>query len=344
MATLRDIAKILGVSNMTVSNVINGRYDKVSPATVERVLQTVREVEYVPNASARSLAAKRSNLIALVYPDAPRSMALSNPHDSVFVGEVERHVSGSGRNLIIHSAESVVSTAANLNSWNVDGAIFLGTVNEEVNELRQRCNIPMVFVDNYSSSPTISRVGIDDYRGGYLAGRYLIGLGHVDLAFVGPSISEHSVVRQRFLGFSQAVTEAGLTLPRSATFEVDPLFEQAQRLATRLAREASRPTGIFATADILALGLLKGFSAHGVTVPGEVSIVGFDDIPEAQHYMPALSTIRQDVPQKALASVELLLRLMRTWPESEPEHVALEVALADRQTAGPPPTRPALTF
>lgn len=337
MATLRDIAALVGVSTMTVSNVINGRYEKVSPATVERVLQTVREVEYVPNASARSLAAKRSNLVALVFPDAPHSMALANPHDSVFVGEVERHVSSSGRNLIIHSSESVVSTAASLNSWNVDGAILLGTVNEEVNELRERCNIPMVFVDNYSSSPAVSRVGIDDFRGGYLAGRHLIELGHTNLAFVGPTVSERSVVRERFLGFSKAAAEAELVIDTEAIYEVNPNFEEAQKLAERLAPRADRPTGIFATADVLALGLLKGFSISGVNVPADVSIIGFDDVPEAEHYMPSLSTIRQDVPQKALASVEMLLRLMRSWPEADPERLALQVTLARRETTAPPP-------
>lgn len=336
MATLRDIAALVGVSTMTVSNVINGRYDKVSPTTVDRVLQTVREMDYVPNASARSLAAKRSNLIALVFPDAPQSMALANPHDSVFVGEVERHVSRSGRNLIIHSAESVMSTAANLNSWNVDGAILLGTVNEEVNELRERCNIPMVFVDNYSSSPAISRVGIDDYQGGYLAGRHLIDLGHTHLGFVGPTVSERSVVRERYLGFLKAAAEAGLAIAESATYQVDPVFEQAQKLAEHLSADPARPTGIFATADVLALGLVKGFSTNGIDVPSQVSIVGFDDVPEAEHSMPSLSTIRQDVPQKALASVEMLLRLMLTWPQADPERLALQVTLALRQTTAPP--------
>lgn len=339
MATLRDIAALVGVSTMTVSNVINGRSGKVSPATVERVLQAVHDLEYVPNASARALAAKRSNLIALVYPDSLLSMALANPHDSVFVGEVERHVSRSGRHLMIHSAESVVSTAANLKSWNVDGVILLGSLNEEVNELRERCNIPMVFVDNYSSSPAISRVGIDDYQGGVLAARHLIESGHRDLAFVGPRVDDNSVVGQRFRGFRHAIDEAGLSLPASAIFQVDPVFEQAQTLAERLAGDAGRPTGFFATADILALGLLKGFAAQGVTVPTDVSIVGFDDIPEAQHSTPGLTTIRQDAPQKALASVELVLRLMERWPQESPEQIVLDVELTRRQTVAVIPPR-----
>ncbi|WP_147525087.1 LacI family DNA-binding transcriptional regulator [Cellulomonas timonensis] len=338
MTTVRDIAREAGVSPMTVSNVVNGRHSKVSPATVDRVREVMDRLGYVPSAPARALSAKNSKLVALVYGgEDVRRLPLSNPHDSVIVGEVERHVSMSGRYLMIHAAEDIVTTAANLRTWHVDGAIFLGTVADEVDELRERYDVPMVFIDNYSSSPAVSNIGIDDFRGGYLAAQHLIAQGHERLCFVGPQIRVGGVVHQRYAGWAQALDDAGLPVRPEQVIACHPDFDEGRDLAVRLAATDDRPTGIFATADILAIGLLHGFRISGVDVPADVSIVGFDDLPESARSNPPLTTIRQDVPAKARAAVEALVGLMEDPDGAEARRVTLGVELVARDTVGPPP-------
>jgi LacI family transcriptional regulator len=341
MTTLRDIAREAGVSPMTVSNVINERHDRVSPATAQRVREVLDRLGYVPDASARALSSKASNMIALVYAaphagDAP----LANPHDATFVGEIERQVSRSGRYLMIHSAQDVVSTAANLRTWRVDGAVFLHTVASEVDDLRERYQVPMVFVDNYSASPEVHTVGIDDFRGGYLAGSHLAAAGHRRLGFVSGHIDGQGVLHRRFQGFATALAEAGIDPDAVTVLECDSRFSAGLELARRLAADPRRPTGVFATADIIALGLLHGLQAGGVAVPDDVSLVGFDGLPEAAYVLPVLTTVRQDVMAKARTAVQTLLGMLAADPVSPTGRIALGVELVTGGTVGPPPATP----
>lgn len=340
MTTVRDIAREAGVSAMTVSNVINGRYDKVSAATVRRVREIMDRRGFVPSASARALSRNSSNIVALVYQAEPAvSDPLGNPHDAAFVGEVERETSRSGRYLMIRAAENVVKTAVNLKSWRVDGAIFLGTIGDEVDELREHYDIPMVFVDNYSSSPEVYNVGIDDFRGGYLAGQHLLAAGHETFAFVGPEIDSAGVIRERYNGFSTAISEAGYAPGGITVIRCLPHFLEGLETARRLAGDPARPTGIFTTADIIAIGLLKGFLTSGVRVPQDVSLIGFDDMEETTHVMPSVSTIRQNVAAKARAAVQTLLGLIEGGSETLARRITLDVELVERETVGPPHQR-----
>jgi len=341
MTTLRDIAREAGVSPMTVSNVINERHDRVSPATALRVREVLERLGYVPNASARALSSKASNVIALVYAAAHEGDApLANPHDATFVGEIERQVSRSGRYLMIHSAQDVVSTAANLRTWHVDGAVFLHTVASEVDDLRERYQVPMVFVDNYSSSPDVHTVGIDDFHGGYLAGQHLAAAGHRRLGFVSGHIDGQGVLHRRFQGFTKALADGGIDPASVTVLECDSRFSAGLELAQQLVADPRRPTGVFATADIIALGLLHGLQTGGVAVPGDVSLIGFDGLPEAAYVLPVLTTVRQDVMAKARTAVQTLLAMLADEPVSPTERIALGVELVTGGTVGPPPTTP----
>ena len=333
MTTMRDIAREAGVSAMTVSNVINGREHKVSAVTRERVLAIIAKHNFVLDAAASTLSSKRSDIVALVYPTSPEPLA--NQHDAAFVGAVEHHVRETGRHLMIWAAKDVVQTGANLRTWRVDGAIFYGTLGGEVDNLDEKLEIPIVFVDNYSKSPRVNRVGIDDYRGGYLAARHLIDNGHRRLGFVGPLDARVGVVRERLRGFLAGAGDAGVEVDNDHVYDTTARFQAGHDRATELSTDRQRPTGLFATADILAIGLLNGFLKNDVEVPGQVSLIGFDDIPEASHVLPALTTIRQDVGAKARAAVERLAGLID--PDRDPgDHVTLDVQLVQRATVGPP--------
>ncbi len=342
MPTLQDVAREAGVSKMTVSNVLNGRRERVSPATIARVMEIVDRLGYVPNATARSLSARRSNIIALAFPgrdglEAGEVVPPTNPHDSLFLSEVEWHVTRAGLYLMVHSVNSVEAAANSLRSWNVDGAIFVGTRADEVAALHAAYDAPMVFVDNHGASPQISNVGIEDRLGGYLAGRHLIEAGHRRIGFVGPRFDVPGVVRERHAGFVQALTDAGLSLRREHVVRCDAGFDAAVAAAQQVLAAPQRPTAIFATADIIAAGLLKGFIRAGVPVPDQMSIIGFDDLEVGRHVTPEITTLRQDVAGKAKAAVEVLLAQLAHWPEVRSERRVLGVTLVERESVGPPP-------
>ena len=337
MPTLSDVAAEAGVTPMTVSNVLNGRTTQVSAATAERVMEAVHRLGYVTNASARALSAKESKIIALVFKAAlPGTVALENPHDSVFLGEVERCVSEAGRYLMVRSAEDLLASAASLRSWNVDGAIFLGTVAEEVDDLLKHHNVPLVFTDNYSVSPLVSNVGVDDRLGGHLAAEHLIKAGHRRVAFVSSGLPGNGVGAQRHRGFVEALAAHGLALDPLETFECDLSFDAAVALGERLADPRAPRTAIFAPADLLAIGLIKGLARGGMSVPDDVSIIGFDDLPVSRQTSPELTTIHQDIPAKARAAVEMTLRLIAAGTEAPPERLTLSVSIAERETVARP--------
>ena len=344
MPTLDDVAREAGVSKMTVSNVLNGHRGRVSPATTARVLEVVERLGYVRSATARSLSAHRSNIVALAFPgrggrDAGQVVPLTNPHDSLFLSEVEAHITRVGLYLMVHSVNSVEATAKSLRSWNVDGAIFLGTRADEVEELHAAYPAPMVFVDNHGTSQRISNIGIEDRLGGQLAGRRLLVAGHRRIGFVGPRLDRPGVVRERYAGFAQALAEAGLSPRPEHVVRCDAGFDAGVAAAERVLAAPDRPTAVFATADVIAAGLLKGFVRAGVAVPEQMSIIGFDGLEIGRHVTPEITTLRQDIPGKARAAVEVLLSQLSQWPAARSERRVLGVTLVERESVGPPPGR-----
>jgi LacI family transcriptional regulator len=332
---MRDVAQAAGVSAMTVSNVLHGRSARVSTATVRAVEEAIARLGYVPNGAARALSARASGIVALVYPAADDGApALSNPHDSVLVGEVERAVARSGRHLMILSSRDVLTTAASLRTWSVDGVIVLGIFAEQVHELRARAGVPMVFVD--TDAPGTSGVGIDDRLGGHLAGAHLGGLGHRAHAFVGPDATVGGVVQERHLGWSTALQERGVDARSAPTLTVAAASYDAGRTAAEhLLALPAPPTAVFCTADVLAVGLLHGLARAGVRVPHDVSVVGFDDTPECRYVQPALTTVRQDVGAKGRTAAELLDRLV-AGDSTTPARTVLPVELVVRDSTAPP--------
>jgi LacI family transcriptional regulator len=335
--TMQQVAAEARVSIMTVSNVLNGRHGRAAPETVERVMVAVERLGYVRNGQARALSSARSNLIALVYPPAPHGdPALINPHDAIFLSEVERRVTETGRHLIVHNAVDVATAALGLRTWRVDGAVFLRTFGEEVERVRERIDLPIVFVDNYSLSPLVSKLGVDDHLGGELAGECLAQAGHRRVGFVGPEHGVNGVVRQRYLGFRRALADHGVSLRPEHDLRCDATFEDGVSVARRLAADPARPTAIFATADIIAAGLLKGFVTAGLPVPDHVSLVGFDDLPICRHVTPELTTVRQDIPAKARATIDLLVGMLESWPDAPTERIELGVKLVERASVTGP--------
>jgi LacI family transcriptional regulator len=339
--TLRDVAREAGVSTMTVSNVLNRRRGRASPATVTRVLAAVDALGYVPHAPARALSRASSGLVAVVHPPGPRrGSAPVDQHDAVMVAAIERWVTASGRHLLVYATTDPVETVTSLRTWSVDGAILLGAFEDQAEALRDGCDVPLVFVDAHGATPRSSSVGVDDHRGGWLAGEAFAEEGHRRVALVAPPHTRDGVVRRRVHGCVAALRQHDLDVAEVDVHTCDAVLEEAETVGRRLAASRARPTAVFATADVIAAGVVKGLLAADVDVPREVSVVGFDDDPLCRLLTPELTTIRQDLQTKARTAVDLLLAEVAP-AEGEgsgpTEHVTLEVELVRRGTLGPPP-------
>jgi LacI family transcriptional regulator len=329
--TLKDVADEAGVSLMTVSNVVNGNHAKVSQATIARVQEIVGRRGYVPSASARSLATRSSRLIGLLVPSGNDDSLVLSPHNVAVFGILERQLRDSGYHLLFRGVSSPAEVDVALKSWNLDGAVLLGFLDEDVDHFEPPAGTPILALDSYSANPKTTGVRSDDFEGGRLAAAHLIEHGHRRIVFAGPAFSDVGVVRQRFEGFLQAHRDAGVDWHESDQARVDTSYERGIELGQALGVEHAEVTAVFATADILAIGLMEGLRRAGVAVPGEVSVVGFDNIDIGLYVTPKLTTIAQDVVAKASAAVRMLLvEIEDAGPPGAP--VVLGVELVPRES------------
>ena len=334
--TLKDIADEAGVSIMTVSNVVNGNRARVSAETIERIQRIVAARGYVPSASARSLAAKSSRLIGLLVPAADEDSLMISPHNVAILGQIERQLRKSGYHLLLRGIAQPSEVGEALKSWSLDGAVLLGFLDEDVDRLTSGAvgNVSLLAVDSYSDNPLTTGVRSDDYTGALLAARHLIGLGHREIVFAGPSFTGGGVVHQRYAGFRAAFTEAGLTwTERLATVETTTHLV-GRDLGRRLPADHPEATAVFATADILAIGIMEGLADTGHAVPDRLSVIGFDNLDLSEYVTPKLTTVAQDIPQKAALAVERLLAAIEKQ-EHPDSPITLDVQLIERASTGP---------
>lgn len=334
--TLKDIANEAGVSMMTVSNVINGNRARVSPETIERVQRIVAERGYVPSASARSLAARSSRLIGLLVPAADEDSLTLSPHTGAILGQIERALRKRGYHLLLRGIAHPDEVGEALQSWSLDGAVLLGFLDEEVDALdaRRAGKVAMLAIDSYSGNPLATGVRSDDFAGGRIAAEHLLDLGHREIVFAGPSFSDVGVVHQRFEGFRQAFADRGLSWPDGLVATVNTTHASGRELGLRLRDEFPSATAVFATADILAIGIMAGVAESGARVPEDVSVVGFDDLDISAIVTPKLTTVAQDIPTKAAMAVDLLLTAIEKR-DRPAEPVTLDVHLVPRESTAP---------
>lgn len=331
--TLREVAEQAGVSMMTVSNVMNGNRARVSPGTIEKVQRIAAELGYVPSASARSLATKASRLVGLLVPAADEDSLMISPHTMAIVGLIERELRKYGYHLLLRGVAHPDEVAEALRSWSLDGAILLGFLDEEVGNLTKKTigAVHVVAIDSYSANRLTTGTRSDDFAGARLAARHLLDLGHRRILFAGPAFSGVGVVHERFEGFCAAFADVGV--PRPDLVEtVNTTYAEGRELGLVLRDRGL--TAVFATADILAVGIVHGLTEAGARVPEDISVVGFDDLDLCNYVTPKLTTVSQDIARKASTAVSIL---MDSIEKSErPKHpVTIDVSLVERESTGP---------
>lgn len=333
MVTLKDIAREAGVSVMTVSNVVNGNLSKVSKENAQRIREIIERRGYVPNASARSLAKNRANIIAIILRGAENENTLENPHNAALVGTIIQKIQKRGYYTMVNMMKCREDITQSLRTWNVDGAVFLGMFDDEIEEMCAASDIPMVFIDSYSSVRQLSNVGIDDYKGGRLAARHLIARGHRSIAFVSPPVLRTGVVQHRFAGFCDELEQHGISFRSEHQFvlESDVRPEDTMELGRRLARRREEFSAVFVTSDQIASYLIQGMRSTGIRIPDDMSIIGFDDLMICRQMTPQLTTIAQDLEEKARLSVDILFRRLSA-PAAPAESLVLDVTLVERES------------
>lgn len=308
MATLKDIAKAVGVSCTTVSNVIHGKPGRVSAETIVKINTAIEYLGYVPNMSARSLVSNSSKVIGVInhlVTDHNRNF-MEDPFHSVFIGAIESTLRENGYYLMLRTVETSQDLNFFLRNWNVDGLILTGIYEDDFYEVLTKLNIPIVLIDSYVSNSNICNVSLEDFNGGYMATKYLIDHGHTSIAFTSPFIKYKGVVSERFNGYKKALAEANIEFNDKLIFEQELDTKTTISLGKSLAKRNDF-TAIFATADILAAGIITGLKQSGKRVPEDISIIGFDDINLCNLVSPALTTIHQDALLKGKLAVNYMI-------------------------------------
>jgi DNA-binding LacI/PurR family transcriptional regulator len=333
MPTITEVAQRAGVGVGTVSRVVN-RKGYVDAGTRARVEAAIAELGWTPQHAARNIKSGKAQAVAVVVP------FLNTPSiPERFLG-IESALEAADLDMIATSIERPGRRADVLRRivqrGRIDGLLLVSLVptDEELAAI-EAARIPLVIVDAYHRS--LPRVIIDDVGGGELAAQHLLELGHRRFGFIGdrpvPGFRFTSS-RLRFTGVGKALREAGIAIPLGHIGLGMPTRQDARRLAAELLTGPARPTAIVATSDLQALGVLEAARELGLSVPGDLSVVGFDDIEIAD--FAGLTTIRQPLALTGKRGVERLLDLIEGRPIG-PLREVLPVELVVRSTTGVPP-------
>jgi DNA-binding LacI/PurR family transcriptional regulator len=338
--TINDIAREAGVSKTAVSFAFNDP-EQLAPATVQHIREIAERLGYSPDPVARSMTTKRTNALGLLLPQ-DIATALANPFYTQFIRGVGRVCGIAGMTLMLvpplwGSRLKAIPHAA------VDGFIVVGLEMErgEVQLLRRR-NVPFVIVDS-QAPPGVPSVNVDDRSGARAAMEYVLAKGHHRIGIVCiesgvPQLEENTgTIGERLAGYREALAAAGRSLndPDIQCIEAPSSWEGGRAAFERLWSSARRPTAVVAMSDIIALGVMDAAQMHGVNLPDELSVIGFDDLPDAHFVQPALTTVQQPVEEKGQLAAELLVDALTNRVEAV--HRVLPTTLIVRRSVAAPP-------
>ena len=313
MITIKKMAEMLGTSTTTVSNVIHGKTGEVSPAMVEKVKRLIEEYDYVPNINARNLARNKSGIIGLAMKTNRDKYdnIMKDPFAGELTGAVESYVREKGYFTMLYVSDDIAEIINSVSSWNVDGLILLGIQKADAFLLKQKVKRPMVFIDCYFDDSIFEyvNVGVEDQRGGYEITDYLIQKGHQKIAFLADNCV--GVDYQRFKGYKAAITEAGIPYHEEDFIMLEPNGPDMSLLLSDVYRRAGDFTAFVCASDYYASHIMNYLQDHGMRVPEDLSVVGFDDNVYSRIVRPALTTVHQDVTRKGGLAVEKLFHMIR---------------------------------
>lgn len=303
-----DVAKKAGVSVVTVSRVIN-KYPNVRKSSQEKVMNAMRELDYKPNAAARSLAKGKTNMIGLVIPTAKDFFM------SEVLSSIEKSLRKRGLFLVVSFAADEIdfedsSCIRLFREDRVDGILILSPIknDEYLIELKKN-NFPFVLLDQHHSNLQVPSVTIDNFTGGYAAAKALLEGGAKKIAHIcGPDKYESSSERLR--GYKQALMDYNIKLDASLIVEGDFSVQSGYRITEKWIKEDTLPDAIFAADDNTAFGVIDAARKYNISIPDRLSVIGYDNHPFSSSLHPSLSTINQPTEELGEAGVEFLLNII----------------------------------
>jgi LacI family transcriptional regulator len=332
--TIIDVAREAGVSYATVSRVINHE-DYVKPETRERVTAALKRLGYVGNRQARTLRGGRTHTVGLLV----RGL------DTGYIGEIVR---GIDRELVAHHYDLMLYTThwrqqsesryiETLTQGMVDGLLLVlpRTPENYLDRLRER-HFPYVLIDHQGIDSIGPAVGATNRQGGHDATHYLLELGHRHIGFITGDM-QLGCAQERLQGYKDALQEYDIALYAQWVVEGDFLQPSGYAGAVTLLARSPRPTAIVASNDVMALGVMEAVRDHGLRIPEDISIIGFDDIPQAASVHPPLTTIRQPLEEMGRVAAQLLLEMIKNDDQPN-QHIALPTQLIKRHSCQAPST------
>lgn len=330
---IKDVARIAGVGVSTVSRVINNHPD-VKEETRKRVLEVIKEVNFVPNNGARML--KRNNLkhIGVLL------KGVYNPFFAEILKTISSEIEKQQYSMILQhydngTNEDIDKAVAFIKEKRLQGLICLGGNFQTVNEERlEKINKPIVLTsvstDNYAKLKNISVIGIDNKKAAYKATQYLIDRGHKNLAILLGRADDWCIGNQRLDGYKTALKNNNLEFNENYILMGEFDFKKAYLETLKLLKKDKKVTAIFAISDIMAIGAAKAVFESGLKVGEDISIIGFDGLEITEFYNPSITTIKQPIYDMAKKSVELLFDLINNKLENK--HIVLPTELIERDS------------
>ncbi len=326
--TMKDIARIAGVTQPTVSHVINGTAS-ISKEVCDRVNRVIRELNYRPNALAKGLKTNKTNIVGLIVPD------VGNGFYAMLARNVESRLVKEGYAVFLACTEYDQAMEANyldnLLQYNVEGIIIAYQLTNRASiDKLIRMNKPFVTLDDELWTNPANSVRINHFEGGYIATRHLLKSGRKRVVFVSEPLSMEAI-KERLAGYKKAHEELGVPLDKSRVIAARSVYDKF-KMGYELGRKivGKDPDGIFAASDVIAFGVMRALVESGKRVPEDIALIGYDDVPMAKVATPALSTVAQPVNKMVEIGVDKLVTMM----EGEPEEgaVTLKPKLIIRET------------
>jgi LacI family transcriptional regulator len=329
--TIHDVAAAAGVSVATVSKAINGRYG-IASETSRRVLQVVEEMGYQSSLGASSMRSSRTGVIGVLVAD-------FEPFSAEILKGVGTALRGTSYDLLAYSG----AYQGDSDGWErkslsrLSGSLIDGAIMVTPTVLSPSVGMPIVAVDPHTGPAEIPTVESDNFAGALQAINHLIELGHRRIGFLAGRPDLRSSIR-RSDGYRRALKAAGIPFDPSLVAIGRYQTETAREPAIALLSQPDRPTAIFGANDLSAIAIIEVATSMGLRIPEDLSVIGFDDIPEAARMNPPLTTIRQPMQRLGASAAGLLISLIR-GDEPDETHLRLPARLVRRATTAPPPSR-----
>ncbi|HET8844546.1 MAG TPA: LacI family DNA-binding transcriptional regulator [Ktedonobacteraceae bacterium] len=334
MVTIFDVAHKAGVSHSTVSRVLNNKTN-VNAETRARVLLAMAQLGYVSSASARRLAGGNSRVIGLLVDH------LNPGYMGEIIRGIDEALEAHGYNLMLYTTHrqinKEVAYVTKLTHGFADGLILIVPRNDKAYlETLQQRKFPYVLIDYQGYNRPVPSVFTTNRKGGYEATTYLIETGHRRIGFITGEMA-YGCAPERLAGYQAALTDHGIPFDPELVNEGNFLQPQGYRCAQELLRLPEPPTALFVSNDAMAFGAMEAARELGFHIPNDLSIIGFDDVPQATHVHPALSTVCQPLEEMGRSAANLLLKYIAN-PLAEIERVELSTRLVIRESCRAPHT------